>query len=214
MSLLYYSRIFFIQNLLPLLLASSLPQGATAISVYAAGHEQTLHADDLSLRQPGNYTFANCRSHVVHMKTVAFERLAREHKGKLSCVHQWPGIVISEGYQDETLPRWLRTTLKVAMPALRLLATAKDECGARVLSLAGGRYPAMAVGPATPNHSQITEGSDGKVGSGAYEVNYKGENNADGRKYASLPKDKFTEQVWSHTMEAFEEIEAGNVFKG
>ena len=48
MSLMYYSRLRAVLNLVPLLTKSALP--AAVVSVYAAGMEGKLYPDDLSLR--------------------------------------------------------------------------------------------------------------------------------------------------------------------
>lgn len=69
MSLLYYSRIRFVTNLIDLLQAEQ--KTAHVISVYGAGLEGKLFKDDISLRH--HYSFANARSHIVHMTTMAFE---------------------------------------------------------------------------------------------------------------------------------------------
>lgn len=82
LSLLYYSRMRFATQLLPLLLAS--PRPAHIISIYAAGKETTLTSSDLSLRDPKNYTLSNVRSHAVIMKTFFMESLIERHPGKLS----------------------------------------------------------------------------------------------------------------------------------
>ncbi|KAJ8608072.1 hypothetical protein MRB53_039907 [Persea americana] len=91
-----------ILQLKPLLLAS--PGKATVVSVYAGGNEATLFPEDLSLRDPKHFSFANCRSHCVYMKTMMFERLAKENPDKLSLSHLFPGIVISPGYYGDHYP--------------------------------------------------------------------------------------------------------------
>lgn len=57
MSMHYFSRARFIFQLLPLLQSSTLL--SHVVSVFAAGNEAKLISDDLSLRKPGNYNFAN-----------------------------------------------------------------------------------------------------------------------------------------------------------
>lgn len=104
MSLLYYSRIRFISRLASLLTTSttSTLHPSHVISVYAAGAENmgTFHPNDLSLRGKDakgkpTYSFANCRTNVVYMTTMMFERLAQQHKGKMALLHVWPKIVIT-----------------------------------------------------------------------------------------------------------------------
>jgi hypothetical protein len=59
MSLMYYSRMRIITKLMPLLLKPDLP--ATVMSVYAAGIEQNLFPEDLSLRSPKRYSYAQAQ---------------------------------------------------------------------------------------------------------------------------------------------------------
>lgn len=68
MSSLYYSRMRFIMQLLPLLLASPLP--AHVVSVFGPGRDDEIFPDDLSLRDPKRYGFMNMGSHVAYMTTV------------------------------------------------------------------------------------------------------------------------------------------------
>jgi hypothetical protein len=55
----YYSRMRAITQLLPLLLKSPLP--ARVVSVFAAGTEAKLYADDLSLRDLKKYSYLQAR---------------------------------------------------------------------------------------------------------------------------------------------------------
>jgi len=71
MSLLYYSRLGAVLNLLPLLAKSALP--ATVVSVYAAWMEGELYADDLSLRDQKWYSYAQARSHMCRLHALALE---------------------------------------------------------------------------------------------------------------------------------------------
>jgi hypothetical protein len=222
MSLLYYSRIRFITNLLPLLLASRLP--AHIVSVFAAGMERKLYPDDLSLRDPQHYQgWGDMRTHVVYMTTFLMEELAKKYEGKLALSHVFPGLVIHESF-DNSVPKWLRVPWKYFLaPVLRVFyAVPVEECGQRIVFLASARYPAMNTSEGDGNGMtqvngvgdlKVATGSDGKVGSGAYPVNWNGETIPVEKAYKGLEAG-MSQKVWEHTMSAFEVIEKGGVFTG
>ncbi|KAK3110619.1 hypothetical protein LTR53_014891 [Teratosphaeriaceae sp. CCFEE 6253] len=110
MALLFYSRMRFTLNLMPLLLNASSP--AHVISVFGAGMEKgaALYREDLSLaRDPArHYSVLNVRVHVAHMTTMYFEHLAQQHAGKLSLVHVFPGLVVTPAFSDSNLPWWFK----------------------------------------------------------------------------------------------------------
>jgi len=202
----------FAHNLLPLLHASPLPTGAHLISIYAAGKEAAFHPSDLSLRSPQHYNISTLRSHVCYMKTLFFETLASHHK--LSCVHIFPNLVMTEAFNDKHLPRWFRILWWAVGPLAGWFATPKREIGERVLFLASERYPAKGIGEGERGSDGLARGTDGEVGSGAYAVNWDGETVANGRAYQKAREEGWSEKVWEHTMSVFEEIEAGKVFAG
>jgi len=91
-----------------------------------------------------------------------------------------------------------------------------EECGARTLFNASERFPARSVDGKVEEVGEIgvAEASDGVVGGGAYRVNYNNEMVATGKDYAKLREEGWKEKVVSHTLEVFQEIEAGRVFEG
>jgi len=202
----------FAHNLLPLLRASPLPTGAHIISIYAAGKEAAFHPSDLSLRDPKHYNISTLRSHVCYMKTLFFENLASHHK--LSCVHVFPGLVMTEAFNDEHLPRWFRILWWVVGPLAGWFSTPPREIGERVFFLATERYPAKGIREGDGGSAGIARGTDGEVGSGAYAVNWDGETVANEKAYEKVRKEGWYEKVWKHTMSAFGEIDAGRVFAG
>jgi len=139
MSLLYYSRMKAIINLLPLLIKSNLP--ASIVSVYAAGWEAKFFPDDLSLRQPTRFTYPLARSHMVHMYTLCFEALAAQHAGKLRLAHVFPGLVLGPAFQNPELPAWFRLTMRVLGPIFGpLVSVPPEECGERSKQFQGAFY--------------------------------------------------------------------------
>jgi hypothetical protein len=218
MSLLYYSRMRFTNQLLPLLLSSSLP--AHVISVYGPGRDKNLIPSDLSLRSPQNYSFGNAGSHAAYFTTFFMEHLAAKHPGKLALVHYFPGLVLGPVFFDPSLPWWFRAIFKYFGPLIKLapIALSEPESGQRTLFNASNRFPplpldgkAMDVKP--EGEIGVAESSNGIVGGGAYRVNYNGEQVATPHNYQQLREDGWLEKVVEHTLKAWEVIKAHDKFK-
>jgi hypothetical protein len=213
MSLLYYSRMRFITNLLPDLLSSTLPTGAKVISIYAGGMEGqgSLFPDDLSLDQ--HYSFANCRTHAIAMKTMFFEDLVIKHSGKLSCSHIYPGLVVHKGFDDPNFPWWFKVAWKGAKPLARFLPMhlKAEEIGQRVLYLATDRYPARMI--EEQDEKDMIKATDGVKWGGAYSVTYTNEVNDVRSFYEKLRPKSFKEAVVEHTGKVFEAIEKNGIFQ-
>ncbi|PYH92071.1 hypothetical protein BO71DRAFT_400854 [Aspergillus ellipticus CBS 707.79] len=210
MSLMYYSRMRVITQLLPLLLNSTLP--AKVVSVYAAGFEGKLYPDDLSLRDLSHYSYSQARSHMLYMHTWFMETLAEQHRGKLGLVHIFPGLVLGPAFENPELPLWFRRVWRwFFAPILGpLLSVPPTECGDRMLSLASPRYPPRGT-DSSENPDKVAKGTDGKPGSGAYSLTRKGEASSN-KAYEKINQDEMRKKIWDHTMKAFETIKAGEVF--
>ncbi|KAI4852897.1 hypothetical protein E4T44_01190 [Aureobasidium sp. EXF-8845] len=212
MSLLYYSRMRFITNLLPNLLSSTLPTGAKVISIYAGGMEAqgSLFPDDLPLQQ--HYSFANCRTHSIAMKTMFFENLVTMHPGKLSCSHIYPGLVVHKGFDGPDFPWWFKVAWKGAKPFARFLPMhlKAEEIGQRVLYLATDRYPARMV--EERHEKDMIGATDGVKGGGAYSVTYTNEVNDVRSFYEKLRPKGFKKAVLEHTGRVFEAIEKNGIY--
>ena len=181
--------------------------------------EQKLFKDDLSLRQPEHYAFANVRSHCIYMMTMFMQRVAKENPGKISLVHNFPGLVVTPGFDLPSLPLWLRITWKIMAPFARVFAVDAEESGQRTLFLTTKRFPAR--GSEAVKGSEVVDpcvGTDGQVGSGAYACVNDGEASPSVQKreksYEGLQDGKFEQQVWDHTMKAFDDAVSGKVFDG
>ncbi|KAH8649365.1 hypothetical protein BX600DRAFT_388445 [Xylariales sp. PMI_506] len=211
MSLMYYSRMRAITQLLPLLLASNLP--AAVSSVFAAGTEAKLFPDDLSLRAPGRYTYLQARSHIVYMHTLFMETLAAEHPGKLRFVHIFPGLIPGPGFNDPELSAWIRIiTNYIVLPLFgRWIVTPPDEIGNRIMSLTSAHYPPRQ-GKGGPEQGEAAVGTDGKPGSGVYALGSGGKNALKVKYYEQFDKDAMRRKVWEHTNKAFEVIASGQAF--
>lgn len=217
MSLLYFSRMRTTTQLLPLLLASSLP--AHVVSVFGPGRDTTFIPTDISLRSPDNYGFMSSGSHAAYFTTFFMEHLAAQNPGKLALLHYYPGLVLGPGFADPALPWWFRAIFTYLGPLIKLMPQALDgpESGQRTLFNAGDRFPARsASGKAMDAKSGgvigIAESSDGIVGGGAYRVYYNGEQVATPKKYEAWRAEGWLEKTVEHTLKAWEVIEAGKVF--
>jgi hypothetical protein len=219
MSLLYYSRMRFTIRLLPLLLSSSTP--AHVVSVFGPGRDTTFIPTDLSLRSPENYGFINSGSHVAYLTTFFMEYLAAQNPGKLALVHYYPGLVLSDGFQDPTFPFWFRGIFKYGAPLIKLLPSTLDgeESGQRTLFNASPRFPprppdGQAASSQSVGDIGVAESSDGIVGGGAYRVYFNNEQVATPKKYKELREEGWLDKAVNHTLGAFGEIEAGRIFSG
>ncbi|KAK0108526.1 hypothetical protein ONS95_003331 [Cadophora gregata] len=216
-SLHYYSRMRFVTQLLPLLLNSTHPRGAHITSIYAAGMEATLHANDLSLRQPTNYTFATVRSHVAYMTTLFFESLVQRHPGKLVATHVFPGLVITPGMYLAGYPFWFRVLRGVfgGLGVMRLVSMGSGEAGSRMVwTMAGEEFVCNGDGKVDGKGGQgIMAGTDGVKGGGAYAVGRLGDVIETEKAYKEVRKGDLKDRVWKYTWNAFEVIERGEVFE-
>jgi hypothetical protein len=217
-SLFYYSRGRFVIQLLPLLLASSLP--GHFVSVLNPKFEGRLVMDDLSLREPKNYGFTTAGSHVAHMTISIMEELATRHPGKIASSFIYPGLVMTDGADKGRLPAWVRLTWKyLAAPVLKPFAVPSKDCGERVLFLASPKFPARSANQKAQEPAEeieIAVSSDGIIGGGAYQVNWDGETlpQSDAYKKVRVEYPDLTERIWTHTMEAYDVIASGKVFDG
>ena len=210
MSLLYYSRIRFAARLMPLLEASA--YGARVVSVDAAGMEQNLFRDDLSLRNSTHYSYLNVKSHAAYMTTMAFEHLASHHDS-VAFIYMSPGVVFGPSYRDPSLPWWFKTCLALTEPLLRwTVAIPPEDSGHRTLFLTG---PAFASTGLINASTRLAKGTNGSIGSGCYAVGSSCDLIAEKKHrmlYPRLRNEGFQQDVWAHTMKAFDHIEAGQRF--
>lgn len=217
MSLIYYSRMRFTTRLLPLLLSSPLP--AHVVSVFGPQRDSTFIPTDLSLRSPQNYSFMNSGSHAAYLTTFFMEYLATQNPGKISLVHYFPGLVLSEAFEDPTLPLWFRAVFKYGGPLIRLAPSTLDgdESGNRTLFNVSPRFPprsldSQVVSSNSVETISVAESSDGIIGGGAYKVNYNNEHIITPKQYAKLREEGWYDKAVNHTVTAFKEIEAGRIF--
>lgn len=217
LSLLYYSRMRFITQLLPLLTTSSLP--GRVVSIFGPGRDTKLILDDLSLSKPKNFNFTTLGSHAAYMTTFFFERIAADNPGKISLSHYFPMLVITPAFKGDGVPAWFKGVYTVLNPLLKALSVNARECGDRVLFHTSPRFPARPSSGETHSLSRIGNvtiamSSDGICGGGAYRVNWNGEEVPLGKGYKNIRKEEVRIKVWEHTMAVFQGISNDGHFSG
>ncbi|TVY39698.1 Short-chain dehydrogenase/reductase [Lachnellula occidentalis] len=212
MSLLYYSRMRFITQLIPLLTESPLP--GHVVSVFGPQRDEKLFLDDISLRNPKNYGFGSMGSHAAYLKTFYFEYLAAKYSGKLSLIHYYPRLVATDAFTAEGVPMFIKLTWKLMTPLQNFITVPKAECGERVLFLSSRRFPARdsMVSEQSAGGLEVAASSDGVIGGGAYRVNWDGGIIPIKKNYEKLRADGWGKKFVAHTNKVFADVEAGKVF--
>jgi NAD(P)-dependent dehydrogenase (short-subunit alcohol dehydrogenase family) len=208
LSLMYYSRIRCIWQLLPLLQRSEIGHAVSVLNPKLAG---ALVPDDLGLKH--HYGFKYGASHVVWMKTMMFEQLANRYN--ISCIHNYPGIVMTNMADTGGLPLWAKWLWKYFFAiVLSPWQTKLEECGDRHLFFASSRFKRRTDERKKETEDiEVANASDGVVGGGAYRIGSRGEEMKNLKNYEEV-KAQIYDKVWEHTKKAFETIEKGGVFDG
>lgn len=204
MSLLYYSRIRFIQNLTPLLLAS--PETAHVISIFAGNMEDSIKPNEtpIGAPPPGRYGVTSVRRNTAFMKTFFFEELAEKHAGKISFIHIYPGLVDGPVFYSDVNPLWFRVAWRLLKPLAFWYITSPEVCGQVMVFLASKRYPAK--GAAESVTDEVAYSSQHERGGGAYAVGQRGDESKN-VSWAAVRREDTGKTVWEHTMELLERIQ-------
>lgn len=214
MSLMYYSRVRFVNQLLPLLIA--LPLAGRVVSVLNPKLEGMIFfPDDLSLRDPQHFKFSSA-SHIIYLKTFFFEGLAKRYPGKVSLSHYYPGFVVTDLVSHSPLPRWAKVLALLATPLTKLKAVPSEERGQRVMFLTSKRFrPLGEVREEAKSDNSVERAmsSDGMMGGGAYRVDWNGQIIPNKAEQKQLRDQGMVDKVWDHTMAAFDSIAVGRRFE-
>ncbi|KAI1483337.1 NAD(P)-binding protein [Daldinia eschscholtzii] len=222
-SLIYYSRMRFVERLLPLLTAS--PGAGHVVSVLNPSIKEGIILDDLALRNPKNQKLQTAFTQLSSLTNVFYEEVARRNTGRIALCHEYPGYVPTDLASKSNFPWWLKFLITyIIHPLSRPLWVPFEECGQRILFMASpARFPARRpedaqVSTETPLGSVDgivpAEGMNGVVGSGAYRVGKDSEAIPKGKEYEKVRENGTAERVYQHTMAVFAEIETNGVFKG
>ncbi|PIG85607.1 hypothetical protein AARAC_003029 [Aspergillus arachidicola] len=207
LSLHYYSRMRFLQNLLPQLVkggetnkaAESKPPLSRVVSVLEAGGENALYLDDLSLKF--HYSLRNCAKHAITMNSVSMEHLA-SHYPQISFIHSFPGIVRTR------LNRDFGTAAKCAINALIVIAKPWEiplkESGERHLYAATS--PRFAPRAYSDSSTDAAQGSDGRNGSGSYRLSPNGSTYKPSKIMELYRADGVRSVIWDHTTGVFAQV--------
>jgi hypothetical protein len=210
-STVYYSRIRFILQLVPLLTASPLP--GHVISIYAGGFEDGTSPGEspIGCPPPATYGVTGVRKHTCFMKNFMFEELAEKYAGKLSLTHIYPGLVDGPGFYNPEMPSWFRFLWRILKPLASLYMTSSDDCGDVMVYLATSRYPAKGSGALEIYGGlEAAKSTLGELGGGSYAVGQRGDVGAKGKSYEKVRQEGTSKQVWDHTMETLTKIEKEN----
>lgn len=202
-SLNYYSRMRFVNNLLPQLTAASASKAGLSrvVSVLGPGHEGKLVENDLDLKH--NFSLGNCASHSIILNDFAAEELAKANPAT-AFVHTSPGIVRTGVMNNGGV--LLKTLAKIAFVALAPFAVGSEECGERNLYMAtSDRFPSKAQ--AGEAKEDVAIGADGVKGSGAYLLNWD-QKPVGGKILAQLRAKGFGKTAWEHTLDMWKQAEA------
>ncbi|KAJ5390381.1 short-chain dehydrogenase/reductase [Penicillium cataractarum] len=203
----YYSRMRFVQNLLPQLVkgaditraTESQPSLSRVVSVLEAGSEAAMNLDDLSLKT--HYSLRNCAKHAITMNSVSMEHLA-SHYPQVSFIHSFPGIVRTR------LNRDLGTVAKCAVNALVAIAKPWEipfnESGERHLyAAASPTFPPLAYKDSSIDPA---EGSDGRNGSGFYRLSSDGSTYKPSKIMERYRAEGVRSLIWNHTVSVFAHV--------
>jgi hypothetical protein len=206
----YYGRMRFTFNLLPLLQRSNGTR--RVVSVYAAGREGPINWDDLAQKErsysPSGLLAA--RGHTVSMQVFGLEAL-QQQAPDVSFVQTWPGPVRSKIAREKN---WLAFFMRVIFSLFGpVICVPNEESGERHLFVGtSGRYPAKKADAKTIERLQgveVATGTDGKKGSGVYD-----EDEWQGQSYQAktedvlepMRKDSGVQRVWEHTLGEWRKI--------
>ncbi len=144
------------------------------------------------------------------MKTFFFERLAEQHRGKISLNHYFPGLVLTPATGRTGVPPWFFVVFALLLPVVLLVRIPRDECGQRVVYHTSERFNSVAKEAEASKDALVS--TDGVRGGGAYKLDAKGVIVPLPKVYAKINKDELREKVWEHTMKVMDDIGAGGKF--
>ncbi|KAI9847157.1 MAG: hypothetical protein M1837_003019 [Sclerophora amabilis] len=199
----YYSRMRFVQNLLPLLEQAA---PARVVSVFGGGFEYSINKDDLDLKH--NFSIVNCAKHSITMTSLGMEHLATSHPS-LGFVHVYPGLVGTNIYSNSFKPPLSTLYNYVMWPMMWPFSVNLRESGERHLfHSTSARYPSNGAsssqGVPVSDGSQVAIGSRGEPGTGSYLMNWKGETQVAGKTMQQYRAEGMPEFVWKHTTDLLE----------
>ncbi|KAJ5102046.1 hypothetical protein NUU61_004268 [Penicillium alfredii] len=195
----YYSRMRFIQNLLPLLESTG---PSRVVSIYGGGFEFSINPDDLSLQH--NFSLLNAYKHSITMTSLSMDHLSQKHPA-ISFIHGYPGLVGTNIYSNSFPPPVAALYNYGMWPLMWPFSVNLKESGERHLfHLSSARYPArngVSTQGVPVDPSDVSTGIDGQKGSGAYLLNWSGDSRPTRSILREYRDQGMDERVWQHTVD-------------
>lgn len=163
------SRILFVLGLLPALQrASGLKR---VVSVYAAGYEGPF--DETNWAEYASKRPIMARGHLASMITMAHNVLARKAPD-VSFIHNYPGAVkTSFGRDAKGVMVVVRMALVVLAPIFLKYRRVEESAVLQLYGATSAAFPPAtgdAAGVPLPTGATISAGTDGRTGSGTYNI--------------------------------------------
>ncbi|KAI1184629.1 hypothetical protein F5B17DRAFT_411231 [Nemania serpens] len=197
-SLEYYTRMLFVQTLLPLLNESKAPR---VISVLAGGMETAnIDLDDLELKKPGGFYVARTQLLCMTMNTTTMEKLAADNPG-VTFIHSSPGWVNTGNVRRgvDMSSAWGIFISLFLGPLISLVGISNEESGQRFLFQCTS---AAFGGRGVPWEGKPGVNSLEKQGNGLFLVNYQCNCTSNAKALSTL-REKASLKIWDHTQEIF-----------
>jgi NAD(P)-dependent dehydrogenase (short-subunit alcohol dehydrogenase family) len=197
----YYTRMRFVDQLLPLLTTTSAVNTLSRVVAVLdpqPGLKSAPNFSDLDLKT--NFSLRNCMMHASSMTNLALTRFARQVPGT-SFVHAFPMIVDTGVARDA----WgsFKPVVGFLMGALKPWTVKQEESGERHLFAAtAARYAPKGAGEV----KDAAMGSDGVQKSGSYLVNWNNDILADTKTAKAMRADGAEKKTWDHAEEVFTKI--------
>lgn len=204
----FYSRLRFITNLLPLIQRASTLR--RVVTVAGGGFEGPLDSTDFQARRVPLFELKGHLSSLISLGLEAVARTAPE----VSFVHDYPGTV------QTGILRGGKGLMVLALRAYiyllgRWVCVPIDESGERHLYFAtSARYPPAIA--ATENGSgvqlgdgvDVAQGTNGQIGSGVYSIGWDGESASPAVQelLVGLRSKGMVEEIWQHAQSELKRI--------
>lgn len=208
----FTSRILFVLGLLPALQkASGLKR---VVSVFAAGYEGHFdenHWSEYITKQP-----IKARAHLAAMITKAHNVLVKKAPD-VSFIHNYPGGVRT-GFGKDAKGAMILARMALALlgPLLLKYRSPEESSVLQLYSATSAAFPPTtgdAVGIPLSEHVSMSVGTDGKPGSGSYNINANCEkvSHSVEKRLAQAKEDGVEERLWAHVLGEIKQI-TGKVF--
>jgi NAD(P)-dependent dehydrogenase (short-subunit alcohol dehydrogenase family) len=195
-SLEYYSRILFIQHLLPLMTKTEAPR---VVSVLGGGMERanSINADDFDLKRPGNWSGMNAQIQYTAMNTVTMDKLASDNP-QVTFIHSWPGWV-NTGNVNRANPSFIMSWViwLILNPLITIFSFSDEKTGQRHLfQSTSGAFGGRGV----PWKGEPGVNTLGTSTGGLFLLNFSCNSTPNANAVSSM-RENVQKKLWDHTQE-------------